>query len=265
MDGGAWTSFGCPLVGPRVDVIGDTKMSQTLLTRHGGVSNTAFLTQSSDSYVPDTWSTNTGNASSPARRGWQAGLAVSSKCYQFGGWNSSNIPQSQNDQMTSGSPATWATKTPMPQARANAGTTSLGAKGYNFGGDNSSPTQTNTNYEYDPAGDSWATKTAYPATNVDALAAFTFNGTAYAALGFPSGAVLKSYIVDAWTSKAAPSTTVTAFATGASIDASNVGWVTGGNVSSTASSDQHLEYVVDTWTIRAVIPTKLQNGAAAAA
>ncbi|HEY3966795.1 MAG TPA: hypothetical protein VGM05_19690 [Planctomycetaceae bacterium] len=229
---------------------------------YGGVNNAAFLTQS-DSYVPDNWSTNTAMPS-PARQR-QAGLAVSSKCYQFGGWNSSNVAQSQNDEMTPGSPSTWATRTAMTQARANAGTTYIGAKGYNFGGDNTTPTQTNTNFEYDPVGDSWATKAAYPTTSVDALVAFTFNSTAYAALGFPSGAVLKSYVVDAWTSKVSPSTTVTSFAAGASIDASNVGWVTGGTVSSIASSDQHIEYVVDTWTNRAAIPTRIQNGAASPA
>jgi hypothetical protein len=183
----------------------------------------------------------------------------------MGGWNSANVAQSWHDEYD---PAgnSWTTKTALIAARANAAASYIGAKGYLFCGDNAVPTQTNNTFEYDPVGNSWATKSNFPSSE-DALNGWTLSGTIYANLGFPGGKLQKTYIVDAWSAGINPSTAASAsFACGSSLDnASNVGYFTGGNLTSTSSSTQHLDFVPTSWTTRTAIPTAIQNAGASAA
>src|SRR5262249_47355122 len=210
-------------------------------------------------YASDAWASETAMPS-PGR--WRsAGVAISSLCYNWSGWNSSNVPQSQNDQMTPGSPSTWATKTAVTAARGNAAATFISAKGYHFGGDDSTPTQQRTNYEYDPSGDSWATKTQLPTPARNGMACFTLSGTAYVIDG---GATINpqndSYTVDTWVNKTAPpSTDKRQYLSGASVEAAGVGYITGGLKPTGATVATHEEYVPDTWTSRANLPVTIQN------
>jgi N-acetylneuraminic acid mutarotase len=72
-----------------------------------------------------------------------------------------------NTQITAATPIedSWATKTPMSQARADFGLVAVGDKIYAIGGSTSNSWRVNpvaTNEEYDPKTDIWTTKTAMP-------------------------------------------------------------------------------------------------------
>src|SRR5262249_38721255 len=179
-----------------------------------------------------------------------AGVAISALCYSWGGWNSSNVPQSQNDQMTPGSPATWTTRTAITASRANSAASSISTKGYNFCGDDATPAQQRTNYEYDPTGNSWATKTQSPTPARDGMACFTISGKAYIIDG---GATINpqndNYVVDTWTNKTAPpSAAKRQFLSGASNDAAGTGYITGGLQPTGATVATHEEHCPRTWT-----------------
>src|SRR5262249_20346613 len=152
-------------------------------------------------------------------------------------------------------------KTAVTTARANAAASYISAKGYLFCGDDSTPTQTRTNFEYDPGGDSWATKTQSPTPARDGMACFTIAGRAYIIDG---GATINpqndSYVVDTWTNKTAPpSTAKRQFLSGASNDAAGTGYITGGLQPTGATVATHEEYVPDTWTSRANLPVTIQS------
>ncbi len=228
--------------------------------KYGGICAVSpfWLTQT-DSYAPDAWTSQTAMPSPGRYRA--SGCAISGLCYSIAGWNSSNLPLSQNDQMTPGSPATWATKTAMIQTRANGVATYIAAKGYFFCGDNSTPTQTQTTYEYDPSGNSWATKSSCPSPARDGMAAFTISGTAYI---FDGGAgiaeVTDAYVVDTWTAKTKPPDNVSRqFVAGAAFDSAGVGYISGGLLTTGATVATHQQYVPDTWTSRANLPITIEN------
>ena len=230
---------------------------------YGGVSNAAFLTQS-DSYSPDTWSTNT-PMSSPSRYR-SSGVAISSLGYCWGGWNSSNTTQSRNEQMTPGSPSTWTTKTPMTAARSNSVAAPISGKGYLICGADSSNANVATNYEYSPSGDSWATKTACPAPAKNGLAGFSISGVAYVTYGAPDATRRNDgYVVDVWSSNATAPGALTQYPASGSIDLSGVGWATGGTNNGATSLAQHSEYVPNAWASRTGIPTPITNAVASPA
>jgi hypothetical protein len=242
---------------------GATPTTSGPLYVYGGISSSSpfFLTRS-DSYLPDAWSTNT---AMPGSAVWAAaGCAIAGLCYSFGGNDSASVPQTQTAQMTPGSPSTWAARTGMTQARGHGGATYIGSKGYHFGGDNASGTQTSTNYEYDPSGDSWATKTAVPNPAVDGMAVFTIAGHAYVIDGGNIAvAQNNSYVVDTWTVQAAPpSAALRQYVAGASDDAGGVGRITGGLVHTGATVATHEEYVPNTWATRANLPITIEDAIA---
>lgn len=227
---------------------------------YGGASATSpFWLQRCDNYVPDTWSTDT--ATSVAARDEVASCAISSLCYSWGGKNVSNVVQSTNEQLTPGSPSTWATKTAVTVALWASAASYIGAKGYNTGGVTAASATVRTNYEYDPSGNSWATKTQMPTPARSGHAAFTISGTMYCIDG---GATIlpqnDSYVVDTWTAKIAPlGSIVRQYLGNASIDAGGVGWITGGLPSSGVRIATHDEYVPDTWTNRTNAPQALDR------
>jgi hypothetical protein len=228
--------------------------------KYGGICAVSpfWLTQA-DSYAPDTWTSQTAMPNPGRYRA--SGCAISGLCYSMAGWNSANAALSQNDQMTPGSPSTWATKTPLTQARANGAATYISMKGYFFCGDNSTPTQTQTTYEYDPVGNSWATKTSSPTPPRNGMSCFTISGTAYVIDGGPTiGRQTDGYTVDTWVNKlATPGTGTRQFSCGASADAAGVGYTTGGLKTTGATLAEHDEYVPNTWTARANLPITIQN------
>jgi hypothetical protein len=228
--------------------------------KYGGISsNPPFWLTQCDSYSPDVWTAQTAMPSPGLYR--HSGYALSGLCYCVAGWNSSNVAQSSNNQMTPGSPATWTSKTAVPQARANAAATYIASKGYFFCGDNSTPTQTQTTYEYDPSGNSWATKSNCPSPSRDGMACFTISGTAYIFDGGPGVAsVTDAYVVDTWTAKTHPPDNASRqFVGGASFDSAGVGYITGGLLTGGATAATHQQYVPDTWASRANLPITIQN------
>lgn len=225
----------------------------------GGTTDISFFSTTLTSYTPDAWTSDT-SMPTPARNG-SASLAISGLCYSWGGITAVGLSETdtaQNDQLTPGSPSTWATKTAVTAALGFAAATLIGSKGYNFCGHKvvgGSLVNQTTNFEYTPSGDSWATKTAYPSTARTGLSAWTISSVAYAIDGGANLVpILESYTVDTWASQATPPTAEPTDAAqyhgGASIDASSVGWVTGGlNANSTVSS-KHSEYTPNAWSTR---------------
>lgn len=254
-----WTAK-ATLSDPIDSMAGSTPTSTGSCYKYGGLdSNAPFWLTQADSYAPDTWTSQTAMPTPGRYRA--SGCAISSLCYSMGGWNSANTALSQNDQMTPGSPSTWATKTAMTQARANGAATYIAAKGYFFCGDNASTAQTQTTYEYDPSGNSWATKTSCPTPARNGMAGFTISGTAYIFDGGAGiAAVTDSYIVDTWTARTTPpDNTSRQFLSGAANDSGGVGYITGGLLQNGTTVATHQEYVPDTWATRAVLPITIQN------
>ena len=255
-----WTSKAA-LSSARDSMAASTPTTSSGAYTYGGVSDLAFLTQS-DNYSPDSWSTNTAMPSPSRYRA--AGCAISSLCYSFGGWDSSNVAQSQNAQMTPGSPSTWTTKATQPAASANSIAAAISSKGYNVCGVDASNANVATNYEYTPASDSWATKTACPAPAKSGIAGFSIAGLMYVMYGAPdSTRRTDGYVVDAWSSFATAPGALTQYPASASMDASGVGWATGGTTTGALSLSQHSEYVPNAWAIRTGIPTAVTNATAA--
>lgn len=239
----------------------------------GGATNVLTTSTTSYSYTPDTWSSNT-SLPSPSRI-FAYGLAISGLCYSWAGATSiiTNTYTAQNDQMTPGSPSTWATKTAVTNALESPAATFIGAKGYSFCGfQNVAGTVTpeTYNYEYTPSGDSWATKTAYPGAARGAGTAWTLTDTsgvtdtAYMIDGAAGGALAtanQAYVVDTWASQAAPPQTdsnagkAAEWHGGNSLSCAGPGWITGGLESSNAKSAAHLEYVPNAWTTRTNVTT----------
>lgn len=125
----------------------------------GGWTESGFI-GTVEEYDPaaDTWTTKT---PMPTARCFFGAAAVNNKIYIFGGVDEAdnvlNIVE-EYDPATD----TWATKTPMPTARYRFSASALDDKIYTIGGQLSATEGTlqgNMVEEYDPATDSWATKT----------------------------------------------------------------------------------------------------------
>ena len=260
-DGGAWASTAA-LPTARDNIAAATPASPGPAFIYGGISNLAFLTEC-DAYTPDAWSVQTSLPANPRYQGM--GCSILGKAYSFGGSNSSFVPQIWNDEF-SPSANSWVSKGSLPAARANGAASYIGGKGYCICGDDTHPTQTRTHFEFDPIGNTWTTRANFP-TLEDALTAWTLNGKIYANFGFPGGRTQSTYIVDTWSAGTNPTAAAaTSSACGTSFDnASQVGFITGGNLSLSSSSTQHLDFVPSIWTTRAAVPSPLQNAGAALA
>lgn len=244
-----------------------TPTTTSSLYVYGGTDGSVLLTRSDSYDSTDTWSTNTA-IPSPARKG-AGGVAISSLSYSWGGQTTVASPftaTTQNDQMTPGSPSTWTTKTAMTAAKDTFAAAPISSKGYAVCGAASGGSAVNTNYEYNPSGDSWATKTACPAPAKSGVAGFSISGTVYVMYGSPDTTRRNDgYVVDSWSSFATAPTLACQWPGSASIDASSVGWTTGG-LSLTGpfpTIAQHEEYTPNAWSTRTNIPTATHNPSSA--
>jgi hypothetical protein len=217
------------------------------------------------SYLLDAFTTDT-SMPSPGRE-YNAGCAIGGNCYSFGGWNGGTTYYSQNDQLTPGSPSTWATKTAMPDLRGRGGAATIGAKGYHAVGEHlvtGVTAQTRTMYEYNPSGDSWATKMNSPTPARNSPAAFAISGTMYVVDGGPSISIRNdSYVVDTWTTKGTPlGSGIRQSPAGASVEDQGTAWITGYITGAGTRSANHDEYVPDIWTNKTNVATTMEGAVA---
>ena len=157
----------------------------------------------------------------------------------------------------------WTTETPMPTARAQLGVAVVNGKIYAIGGGNNTaagPTLLNVNEEYDPATNTWETKTAMPTARAG-LSANTVNGRIYLMGGDPGNTTNEAYdpVTDSWT-------TESQIPLGASGSASAVVgskiYLFGGIFNRNAT--QIFDTTTGTWTKGLPIPVGVAEGAAAA-
>jgi N-acetylneuraminic acid mutarotase len=163
---------------------------------------------------------------------------------------------------------TWIAKTDMPTARFNLSTSVVNGKSYAIGGairGGIPPLTTSTVEEYDPATDTWATKTDMP-TARSGLSTSVVNGKIYAIGGClvkpGDGAIstVEEYdpVTDTWTTKADMPTARWGFSTGVvdgkiyAIGGALAG-VSGAN--SGLSTVEEYDPATDTWTTKAHMPT----------
>jgi len=201
--------------------------------------------------------------------------AVNGKIYAIGG-QASGVTLGTNEEYD---PATdtWTTKTPMPTPRYYFAVAVYQNKIYTFGGLTELPLQNNTyvgvTEVYDPATDTWETKTSMP-TNRSALCANVVNGKIYLTSGIvygpPPSFSSKSDVTevydpetDSWTTKASIPTPVCSYT---SAVVNNKIYVIGGSKQYTtyANCNQVYDPETDTWTEAEPIPTGVRFAAAGA-
>jgi N-acetylneuraminic acid mutarotase len=217
----------------------------------------------------DSWAT---KESMPTAR-YRFGIAVvDEKIYAIGGLTSDGTLSTNEayDPATN----TWETKNPMPTPRYYFAVAVYDNKIYTFGGLTDLPLQNNTyvgvTEVYDPATDSWETKTSMP-TNRSALCASVVDGkiilTGGIVYGPPPSFSSNSEVTevydpetDTWTSKASIPTPVCSY-TSAVIN--NKIYVIGGSKQDTTYSilNQVYDAETDTWTEAAPIPTGVRFAA----
>lgn len=209
-----------------------------------------FFVQDVQEYVPDVWTTR--NSSPLAARTDNASYAIGdSNGYVTGGGTLANQATNDHGQYTpDGSGGTWATKATLT---GSATSTLRGApiddKGYVYTGYIPPVTGSNRTAEYDPVGDSWATKANRPAPLVEYAGAWPLNGRAYSMGGQPVTKTVQYYTVNTWTTAANLIVEKTYFGF-ASFDPS-VGYISGGMNNTGVRVKTHYEYVINTWTNRA--------------
>ena len=217
----------------------------------------------------DSWVT---KESMPTAR-YRFGIAVvKGKIYAIGGLTSDGTLGTNEayDPATN----TWETKNPMPTPRYYFAVAVYDNKIYTFGGLTDPPLQNNTyvgvTEVYDPATDTWETKTSMP-TNRSALCASLVDGkiilTGGIVYGPPPSFSSNSEVTevydpktDSWTTKASIPTPVCSY-TSAVVD--NKIYVIGGSKQDTTYSNLNQVYdaETDTWTEAAPIPTGVRFAA----
>jgi len=137
-------------------------------------------------YATEIWNS---NINMPSGRSQTAGTSVNGKIYVIGGKNAGDMELNTIEEYN---PATdsWDTKTSMPTARRGLTATTVNGKIYVIGGVRSwgvSGDFFDTIEEYNPATDSWDTKTSMPTARVGAASA-TLNEKIYVFGGATAGA-----------------------------------------------------------------------------
>jgi N-acetylneuraminic acid mutarotase len=211
----------------------------------------------------DSWTT---KESMPNAR-YRFGIAVvEGKIYAIGGLTSDGTIGT--NEAYDPSTNTWETKKPMLTPRYYFAVAVYDNKIYTFGGLTNPPLQSNTyvgvTEVYDPATDTWETKTSMP-TNRSALCASLVDGKIFLTGGIVYGPppsfssnseVTEVYDpeTDSWTTKASMPTPVCSY-TSAVVD--NKMYVIGGSKQDATYSDLNQVYdaETDTWTEAASIPT----------
>lgn len=216
-----------------------------------------------------TWSTlagvSTGTGQSP-----QCGTGVVSSIehgYIIGGQGGTS-PLAATSQYTVATD-TFATKTAMPANKELGGGETMGGKIYCFQGGTGTSfpvTATNANYEYDPSGDSWATKTSAIKSYLSPLSAgLDTTGPIVSFGGDTPGPVfhndVESYVLDTWTTRTSL-TNATDEGMGCQYGLSTC-HIFGGRIGSFTITAAHLQYVIDTFSsLASMLHSGDANGAA---
>ena len=126
----------------------------------GGVGSVVLNQVQVYNIASNTWSTGT---QLPLPRYGMAGGVIGGKIYLVGGIQSgTSVAQSQNWEFDFAT-QTYTPKLSLPTAQARAGYAVAGGKLYVIAGHNDVGALVTTNYEYDPATNTWATRTPIPA------------------------------------------------------------------------------------------------------
>ena len=181
---------------------------------------------------------------------------VNGKIYTMGSnYDNQNINE-EYDPVTN----TWTTKTPMPTPRSSFGIAVVENRIYAIGGDSGNWTTgriiTNVNEIYDPATDTWETKTSMPTPRY-ALEANLVNGKIYLIGGNSIVNEVYDPVTDSWTTKTPIPIGVGYYA---SAVADNKIFIIGGAVG--LSHNQIYDSETDTWSSGAPLPTGVDSAAA---
>ena len=229
----------------------------------------------------NTWIT---KAPLPAVRGNYAAVAMNGKIYVMGGLANANYDTTsytntnyEYDPVSN----TWSTKAPMPTARVAHVAAAVNGKIYVIGGatSNTNPAavpEVSTNEEYDPATDTWATKSPMP-TPRRAAGAAVVNGKIYVIGGKvnancsypgcinPTGLTVNEEYnpaTDTWTNKVAMPTGRRC------LDVTSVNgkiYAMGGwNGINDFSGNEEYDPITDSWTTKTAMPTAMSCMAAGA-
>ena len=212
----------------------------------GGESNIVEAYQISDSWLTSNLSQLTpmpiSNGQFPAATG------PDGRIYLFGGLN---VTTERNDVLIYDPVAnSWTTGTPMPTARfAAAAATAPNGRIYVFGGQRNccTPSFLNTVEEYDPATNSWTTKTSMPVSSNTLTAVTGCDGLIYIITGFTSNVFAYDPNADSFTTLSS-ATSRSRFSSAAGSNGKI--YLMGGILSGTFASADVQEYDIagDTWT-----------------
>jgi hypothetical protein len=205
-----------------------------------------------DAWISGGW-TAEGN---PPTSGWQLpqqgpSTITGTVGWIFGGFGASSGASNQNIESNV---STWTTKTSMPATKGEGRGATIGAtsKSYAFMGITGAPfgSQTATGYEYDQAGDSWATSASGSASRYhtgsfafDSVPAIFIVGGQDSAMEYTLN---EEFSGGSFTTRAAFSFAVQV-PRGDQITSVSAGFLNGGLLSGSATSG-NAEYVIDTWT-----------------
>jgi len=209
----------------------------------------------------DTWTT---KAPMPTARQWLSTSAVNGKIYAFGGTPITYQPALSTVEEYDPATDTWTEKAPMPTARFVFSTSVVDGKIYAIGGvlratAGGAEPRTSVVEAYDPATDTWTTKTPMPTTRAF-LATSVVNGKIYAIGGALSGgssilSTVEEYnpATDTWTTKAPmPTARTTVLATSA---VNGIIYVIGGvRYGTVISTVEAYDPATDTWTTKTPMP-----------
>jgi N-acetylneuraminic acid mutarotase len=181
---------------------------------------------------------------------------VNGKIYTMGSnYDNQNINE-EYDPVTN----TWTSKAPMPTPRSSFGIAVVENKIYTIGGDSGNWTTgriiTNINEIYDPATDTWETKTSMPTPRY-ALEAHLVNGKIYLIGGNSIVNEVYDPVTDSWTTKT-PIPIGVGYYASAVVD--NKIYIIGGAVG--LSHNQIYDTETDTWSSGASLPTGVDSAAA---
>jgi len=209
--------------------------------------------------ITDNWTTKT---DMPTKRGWLSCSVVNEKIYAIGGYNPETL-----DNIEEYDPATdtWTAKSPMPTARWGPGTGTVNGKIYLFGGAsgwdyavNSPEEFCRTNEVYNPATDTWTTKSSIPSQRWGSSSCVV-NGKIYVIGGYnnTSLSTVEEYdpATDTWTTKSPMPTPRWGLTTG-TVNG-KIYAIGGGNVykpTEALNIVEEYDPVSDTWKIKAPMP-----------
>jgi N-acetylneuraminic acid mutarotase len=209
----------------------------------------------------DTWTT---KAPMPTARQWLSTSAVNGKIYAFGGTPRTYQPALSTVEEYDPATDTWTEKASMPTARFVFSTSAVDGKIYAIGGVLRATTggaepRSSAVEAYDPATDTWTTKTPMPTTRAF-LATSVVNGKIYAIGGALSGgssilSTVEEYdpATDTWATKTSMPTRRTTVLAASAVN--GIIYVIGGvRFGSVISTVEAYDPATDTWTEKTPMP-----------